>query len=71
MNGLIKNGAVRRSWIARHGPDTAGAGNEMNDGQQLGAIESSVMYAWPGRTGIRHTFQLRSTRRPPYHELST
>lgn len=28
MNGLIKNGAVRRIWIARHGPDTAGAGNE-------------------------------------------
>ena len=28
MNGLIKNGVVCRSWIARHGPDTARAGNE-------------------------------------------
>jgi len=28
MNGLIKDGIVRRSWITRHGPDTAGAGNK-------------------------------------------
>jgi hypothetical protein len=35
MNGLIKNGVVRRCWIARHGPDTA-----RRNQQQLGAIES-------------------------------
>ena len=28
MNGLVKNGVIHRSWIARHGPNTAGAGNE-------------------------------------------
>lgn len=28
MNGLIKDGVVRRCWIVRHGSGTARAGNE-------------------------------------------
>jgi len=28
MNGLVENGVVRRSWIARHGPEIARAENE-------------------------------------------
>jgi len=65
MNGLIKNGAVRRCWIARHGTDPAG--QEMNvmngDQQSEGDRELGYVCLRKGTRRIRHTFQLRTTRR--------
>ena len=68
MNGRIKNGVVRRSWIARHGPDTPGAGNERRPAAR-GDRKLGYVCLEQGNT-VRHTFLLRTTRRPPYHELS-
>jgi hypothetical protein len=44
MNGLIKNGVVRRCWIARHGTDPAGQEMNVMNGDQQSSGDRELGY---------------------------